>query len=209
MNKGLVNAMAELDRTTVLNIVREEISIGTDPLRIIDWLSEGVKIVGEYFEKKEYFLAELITSGDIFENAFQELKPVLEKSDLILQSKGKIVIGTVQGDVHDIGKNIVKTILIASGFSVEDLGVDVQPEKFIEAVKQSDFKILGLSALLTIAIDSVKDIIKLLERENLRNKVRIIIGGSALTEEIANKLGVDAFGKDPQEAVKICQKFLS
>jgi methylmalonyl-CoA mutase cobalamin-binding domain/chain len=209
MNKGLVNAMAELDRTTVLNIVREEISIGTDPLRIIDWLSEGVKIVGEYFEKKEYFLAELITSGDIFENAFQELKPVLEKSDLILQSKGKIVIGTVQGDVHDIGKNIVKTILIASGFSVEDLGVDVQPEKFIEAVKQSDFKILGLSALLTIAIDSVKDIIKLLERENLRNKVRIIIGGSAFTEEIANKLGVDAFGKDPQEAVKICQKFLS
>jgi methylmalonyl-CoA mutase cobalamin-binding domain/chain len=208
MNKELVNAMAELDRAKVLNIVREEIGIGTDPLRIIDWLSEGVKIVGEYFEKKKYFLAELITSGDIFENAFQELKPIIDKSDLVLKSKGKIVIGTVQGDVHDIGKNIVKTILMASGFSVEDLGVDVQPEKFIEAVKQPEIKILGLSALLTIAIDSVQDIITLLERENLRNKVRIIIGGSAFTEDIANKLGVDAFGKDPLEAVKICQKFL-
>ncbi|MFX0083245.1 MAG: B12-binding domain-containing protein [Candidatus Hodarchaeota archaeon] len=208
MNKELVNAMVDLDRNKVLEIVKEEINSGTDPLRIIDWLSEGVKIVGEYFEKKEYFLAELITSGDIFENAFLELKPILEKSDLVPQSKGKIVIGTVQGDVHDIGKNIVKTILIASGFSVEDLGVDVQPQKFIEAVKQPEIKILGLSALLTIAIDSVKDIITLLERENLRNKVRIIIGGSAFTEKIANKLGVDAFGKDPQEAVKICKKFL-
>ncbi|MHA1987390.1 MAG: cobalamin B12-binding domain-containing protein [Promethearchaeota archaeon] len=208
MNKELVNAMAELDRTKVLEIVEEEIEKKTNPLEIIDGLSKGVEIVGEFFEKKEYFLAELITSGDIFENAFQKLKPILEKSDTILQSKGKIVIGTVKGDVHDIGKNIVKTILIASGFSVEDLGVDVQPEKFIEAVKQPEIKILGLSALLTVAIDSVKDIIHMLEKENLRKKVKVIIGGAAFTQEIADKLNVDAFGKDPQEAVKICQKFI-
>jgi len=208
MNKELVTAMADLDRSKVLEIVSNEIGKKTDPLKIIDCLSKGVEIVGRYFEKKEYFLAELITGGDIFENAFQKLKPILEKSDLILQSKGKIVIGTVQGDVHDIGKNIVKTLLTASGFSVEDLGVDVKPEKFIEAVKQPEIKILALSALLTLAIDSVKDIIRLLERENLRRKVRVIIGGSAFTEEIAYKLGVDAFGKDPQEAVKLCQKFI-
>jgi len=208
MNKELVNAMADLDRTKVLEIVREDIEKGTDPLKIIDGLSKGVEIVGEFFEKKEYFLAELITGGDIFENAFQKLKPILEKRDLVLKSKGKVVIGTVQGDVHDIGKNIVKTILTASGFSVEDLGVDVKPEKFIEAVKQPEIKILALSALLTIAIDSVKDIIRLLDRENLRSKVRIIIGGSAFTKEIADKLGVDAFGKDPREAVKLCQKFI-
>jgi methylmalonyl-CoA mutase cobalamin-binding domain/chain len=208
LNKELVNAMAELDRTKVLEIVEEEIEKKTNPLEIIDGLSKGVEIVGEFFEKKEYFLAELITSGDIFENAFQKLKPILEKSDTILQSKGKIVIGTVKGDVHDIGKNIVKTILIASGFSVEDLGVDVQPEKFIEAVKQPEIKILGLSALLTVAIDSVKDIIHMLEKENLRKKVKVIIGGAAFTQEIADKLNVDAFGKDPQEAVKICQKFI-
>ncbi|MFX1279329.1 MAG: B12-binding domain-containing protein [Promethearchaeota archaeon] len=208
MNNKLVNAMADLDRNTVLNIVKEEISSGTDPLKIIEWLSEGIKIVGDYFEKKEYFLAELITSGDIFENAFLDLKPILERNNLVPLSKGKIVLGTVQGDVHDIGKNIVKTILIASGFSVEDLGVDVPPEKFIEAVRDPEVKILGLSALLTIAIDSVKDLINLLDREKLRSKVRIIIGGSAFTKEIAEKLGVDAFGKDPQEAVKKCQRFL-
>ncbi|MHA2181688.1 MAG: cobalamin B12-binding domain-containing protein [Promethearchaeota archaeon] len=208
MNKNLIDAMADLDRIKVLEIVREDIEKGTDPLKIIECLSEGVKRVGEYFEKKEYFLAELITSGDIFENAFQKLKPILDQSDLIPQSKGKIVIGTVQGDIHDIGKNIVKTLLTASGFTVEDLGVDVQAERFIEAVKQPKIKILGLSALLTVAIDSVEEIMQLLERENLRSKVRVIVGGSAFTEEIANSLGVDAFGKDPQEAVKLCQKFI-
>jgi methylmalonyl-CoA mutase cobalamin-binding domain/chain len=200
--------MADLDRNKVLEIVKEEIASGTDPLMIIEWLSKGVEIVGDLFEKKEYFLAELITSGDIFENAFIELKPILENNNLVSESKGKIILGTVQGDIHDIGKNIVKTMLVASGFSVEDLGVDVPPEKFIEAIKQPETKILALSALLTIAIDSVDNIIQLLEKEQLRKKVRIIIGGSAFTEDIAKKLKVDAFGRDPQEAVKICQKFL-
>ena len=208
MNNELVNAMADLNRAKVLKIVGEEIKNGTDPLQIIESLSEGVKLVGEYFEKKEYFLAELITGGDIFSNAFQELKPIMDKDNITAQSKGKVVLGTVQGDVHDIGKNIVKTILIASGFSVEDLGVDVPPEKFLEAVKQPNVSILGLSALLTIAIDSVKDVIKLLEVENVRNKVKIIVGGSAFTDDIANKLDIDAYGKDPQEAVNICLKFL-
>lgn len=208
MNNELVNAMADLNRAKVLEIVREEIKNGTDPLQIIESLSEGVKLVGEYFEKKEYFLAELITGGDIFENAFQELKPIMDKDNITAQSKGKIVLGTVQGDVHDIGKNIVKTILIASGFSVEDLGVDVPPERFLEAVKQPNVSILGLSALLTIAIDSVIDVINLIEKENLRSKVKIIVGGSAFTDDIANKLDIDAYGKDPQEAVNICLKFL-
>jgi methylmalonyl-CoA mutase cobalamin-binding domain/chain len=208
MKKELVNAMADLDRTKVLEIVKEEIKKKTDPLKIIESLSEGVKIVGDYFEKKEYFLAELITGGDIFENAFQELKPLLEKSNNTVQSKGKIVIGTVYGDIHDIGKNIVKTMLNATGFSVEDLGVDVPPEKFIEAAKRPEIKILGLSALLTIAIDSVSEIIRRLERENLRDKIKIIVGGSAFTEVIAEKLNVDAYGRDPQEAVNICKKFL-
>jgi len=132
----------------------------------------------------------------------------MDKDNITAQSKGKIVLGTVQGDVHDIGKNIVKTILIASGFSVEDLGVDVPPERFLEAVKQPNVTILGLSALLTIAIDSVIDVINLIEKENLRSKVKIIVGGSAFTDDIANKLDIDAYGKDPQEAVNICLKFL-
>lgn len=208
LDNELVKAMVDLDRAKVYEIVREEIKKDTDPLKIIDCLSQGLKIIGGYFEKKEYFLAELITGGDIFESIFQEIKPILIKKNIDTQVKGKIVIGTVQGDVHDIGKNIVKTILTVSGFYIEDLGVDVPAEKFIEAIKQPKVKILGLSALLTVAVDSVKKIIELLEKQNLRSKIKIIVGGSAFNEDIAKSLGVDAYGKDPMEAVKKCQKLL-
>ena len=208
MSDELVNAMADLQRTKVFEIVRNEIEKDTDPLKIIEWLSQGLKKVGEYFDKKEYFLAELITGGDIFESIYQEIKPVLEKKNVNVQIKGKIILGTVQGDVHDIGKNIVKTILTVSGFHVEDLGVDVHPERFIEALKQTEAKILALSALLTIAIDSVEEIIKLLQKEDLRDKVKIIVGGSAFSEELVKNLDVDAFGIDPMDALKKCQQFL-
>jgi len=208
MSDELVNAMADLERNKVYEIVRNEIEKDTDPLKIIEWLSQGLKKVGEYFDKKEYFLAELITGGDIFESIYQEIKPVLEKKNVNVQIKGKIILGTVQGDVHDIGKNIVKTILTVSGFHVEDLGVDVHPERFIEAIKQTEAKILALSALLTIAIDSVEEIIKLLRKEDLRDKVKIIVGGSAFSEELVKNLDVDAFGIDPMDALKKCQQFL-
>lgn len=208
MSDELVNAMADLQRNKVFEIVRNEIEKDTDPLIIIEWLSQGLKKVGEYFDKKEYFLAELITGGDIFETVYQEIKPILEKKNVNPQIKGKVILGTVQGDVHDIGKNIVKTILTVSGFHVEDLGVDVPPEKFIEALKQTEAKILALSALLTIAIDSVEEIIKLLRKEDLRDKVKIIVGGSAFSEELVKNLDVDAFGIDPMDALKKCQQFL-
>ena len=208
MNNELIKAMAELNRVKIFKIVREEIKKDTDPLKIIDWLSQGLQIVGDFFERKEYFLAELVTGGDIFNSIFQEIKPILDKKNIDTQVKGKIVIGTVQGDIHDIGKNIVITILRASGFDVEDLGVDVPSKKFLEAIKQPKVKILGLSALLTVAVDSVKEVIKLLEEQNLRSKIKIIVGGSAFNENVAKNLGVDAYGKDPMEAVKKCEEFL-
>ncbi len=206
MNNELINAMGDLKRAKVMELVKKEIEKGTKPLKIIEWLSQGVKIVGDLFEKKEYFLAELITGGDIFQDAFEELKPIL-KEDIKTKAKGKIVFGTVKGDIHDIGKNIVITILRAAGFYVEDLGVDVPAEKFIEFIKKMNADILALSALLTMAIESVKEITNLLEKENLRDKIKIIVGGSAFTKAIADKLGV-AFGKDPQDAVKKCEELL-
>lgn len=204
----LVDAMANLERSKLLENVKKEIKNGTDPLEIIERLSQGLKIVGDLYDKKEYFLAELITAGDIFQNAFQEIKPVLEKKGLKIQVKGKIVIGTVRGDLHDIGKNIVITMLVSSGFYVEDLGIDVPPEKFIEAIKQSKADILAMSALLTVALDAAKETMKLLEKNNLRDKVKVICGGAAFDENIAKKIGADAYGKDPLEAVKICQRLL-
>jgi 5-methyltetrahydrofolate--homocysteine methyltransferase len=204
----LADAMSKLERSDVLENVKKEIKKGTDPLKIVEQLSQGLKIVGELYDKKEYFLAELITAGDIFQEAFREIKPVLEKKGLKTQVKGKIVIGTVRGDLHDIGKNIVTTMLVSSGFYVEDLGVDVSPERFVEAIRKINTDILAMSALLTIAIDSAKETIQLIEKNKLRSKVKIIVGGAAFTEAIAKKLGVDAYGKDPIEAIKFCQKLL-
>ncbi|MBS7281380.1 MAG: cobalamin-dependent protein [Candidatus Freyarchaeota archaeon] len=208
MTDQLVEAMANLERSTVLDNVEKEIKKGTDPLKIIESLSQGLKIVGDLYDKKEYFLAELITAGDIFQNAFQKIKPALEKKGLKTQVRGKIVIGTVRGDLHDIGKNIVITMLVSSGFYVEDLGVDVPAENFIEAIKKTDANILAMSALLTVALEAAKETIKLLEKENLRNKVKVICGGAAFDENTAKRIGADAYGKDPLEAVKICQKLL-
>ncbi len=204
----LVEAMANLDRNAVLDNVEKEIKRGTDPLKIIESLSQGLKIVGDLYDKKEYFLAELITAGDVFQNAFQKIKPALEKKGLRTQVRGKIVIGTVRGDLHDIGKNIVTTMLVSSGFYVEDLGVDVPAEKFIEAIKKTDANILAMSALLTVALEAAKETIKLLEKENLRNRVKVICGGAAFDENTAKRIGADAYGKDPLDAVKICQKLL-
>ncbi len=208
MADELVDAMANLERGKVIESVKREVEKGTDPLEIIERLSQGLKIVGDLYDKKEYFLAELITAGDIFQNAFQELKPALEKKGVKTRVKGKIVIGTVRGDLHDIGKNIVITMLVSSGFYVEDLGVDVPPQRFVEAVRQTDADILAMSALLTVALDAAKETIELVEKENLRSKVKIICGGAAFNENIAKKLGADAYGKDPMEAVKICQALL-
>lgn len=208
MADPLVEAMANLDRNAVLDNVEKEIKRGTDPLKIIESLSQGLKIVGDLYDKKEYFLAELITAGDVFQNAFQKIKPALEKKGLRTQVRGKIVIGTVRGDLHDIGKNIVTTMLVSSGFYVEDLGVDVPAEKFIEAIKKTDANILAMSALLTVALEAAKETIKLLEKENLRNRVKVICGGAAFDENTAKRIGADAYGKDPLDAVKICQKLL-
>ncbi|MGQ9722247.1 MAG: cobalamin B12-binding domain-containing protein [Candidatus Jordarchaeum sp.] len=208
MADELLDAMANLERSKLLENVKKEIKKGEDPLEIIDRLSQGLKIVGDLYDKKEYFLAELITAGEIFQNAFQEIKPVLEKKGLKTQVKGKIVIGTVRGDLHDIGKNIVITMLVSSGFYVEDLGVDVTPERFIEAIREVNADILGMSALLTVALEAAKETIKLLEKDNLKDKVKVICGGAAFDENTAKKIGADAYAKDPLEAVKICQKFL-
>lgn len=203
-----MDAIAKLERDEVLEYLRKEIQKGTDPLEIVDQLSQGLKIVGDLYDKREYFLAELIAAGDIFQEAFQEIKPILEKKNLKTQSKGKIVIGTVQGDIHDIGKTIVATLLVSSGYYVEDLGVDVPPEKFMEAIKKTDAEVLAMSALLTVAIESAKETIQLLEKNNLRNKVKIIVGGAAFNEDIAKKIGADAYGKDALDAIKFCEKIL-
>ena len=180
---------------------------GISPFRIIeDGIGKAVVEVGELFEAEEYFLAELIMAGEIIKESMKILQPYVdsigEKKDL-----GKIVIGTGKGDRHDPGKNIVVIFLEAEGFEVIDLGVDVSLEKFIEAVRTEKPKILAISALITITMPEVNNVMKALEKEDLRKQVKVIIGGAPITQEFVDSIGADAYARDAIDGVKKCKRW--
>jgi 5-methyltetrahydrofolate--homocysteine methyltransferase len=166
-----------------------------------------MEVVGEKYERNEYFLAELIMAGETMKEGMKTLEPHLKAGEL--KRVGKVVIGTVRGDLHDIGKNIVATLLSAAGFDVIDLGVDVPPEKFVEAVKENSPDIVGMSALLTTTMVEMEDIIKELKKAGLRDKVKVIIGGAPITREYAEKIGADAAARDAVEGVNICKSWMA
>jgi corrinoid protein of di/trimethylamine methyltransferase len=161
----------------------------------------GLQKVGDLFGKGEYFLPELIVSGDAATSALELLEPILSKGGT--PSRGKLAIGTVEGDVHSIGKNIVIMMLKGNGWDVTDLGVDVSPEEFCSAVDKGDFQILGLSSLLTMTMVNSAKTIEALTEAGLRDKVKIMIGGAPTTQEWADKIGADAYAKDGPTAVRV------
>ncbi|MEM2273524.1 MAG: corrinoid protein [Candidatus Bathyarchaeia archaeon] len=174
---------------------------------IIKGFSKGLEIVGEKYEREEYYLAELVVAGEIIKEGMKVLEPHLKSGEA--KKIGKVAIGTVRGDLHDIGKNIVATLLRAAGFDVIDLGVDVPPERFIEAAKEHKPDIIAMSALLTTTMDEMENVIKALKEAGLRDKVKVIIGGAPITEEFAKKIGADAAAKDAIEGVNICKMWMS
>ncbi|RLE69165.1 MAG: cobalamin-binding protein [Thermoprotei archaeon] len=201
------NLMVDLEIDKVKEAVQEALNKNIPPLTIINKaLSPAMEIIGEKYEKGEYYLAELVVAGDTFKEVMDILKPYLKKQTL--KKLGKVVIGTVRGDLHEIGKNIVATMLETAGFDVYDLGVDVPPEKFVEKAKEVDADIVALSALLTTTMIEMKNVIDEFKKAGLRDKVKIIVGGAPVTEEYAKKIGADAYGKDAVEAVKICKQLV-
>lgn len=207
-SEELSNAFSQIEEKRVLELVEKRIHEGEDPFAVLTDLSLGMDMVGNLFEREEYFLSELIMAAEIFDEAMKIIGPKLtyrqEKKVL-----GRIVIGTVKGDLHDIGKNIVTVLLRCSGFEVEDLGVDVSPEKFVEKIKEKKTDFLGLSCLLTPAYQSMKETIQSVEREGLREGVKILIGGGPVDERVRAYVGADAMGKDAQEAVRLCKQYLT
>ncbi len=162
----------------------------------------GMQVVGEQFGSGEIFLPELLMAGEAAKAAMKLLRPLLTKREGATGYTGKAVIGTVQGDVHDIGKNIVLMMLEANGWDVTDLGVDVSPEEFCTAVKQNDFQVLGLSALLTGTMPNQEQTIEALEAAGLRDKVKVVIGGAMCTQHWADQIGADCYAADAGEAVE-------
>jgi len=203
----LRDAIVNLDIEAVQKAAKDAIEAGIPAYKaVIDGMAKGMEIVGQKYEDGEYFLAELIMAGETMKEGMVILEPHLKAGDI--KTAGKVVIGTVRGDLHDIGKNVVITLLKAANFEVIDLGVDVSPEKFVEAVKKHNPDIVAMSALLTTTMIEMENVIESLKKNGLRDKVKIIIGGAPITPEYAEKIGADAAARDAVEGVRICSEWM-
>ncbi len=206
MSKELVNAIADMKEDEALGIVREMVEGGSDPVVILDSSREAMAIVGQRYEEGTYFLPELILAGEMVSQITDIVKPELAKLPEV-KRHGKVLIGTVKGDIHDIGKNIVTFMLEANGFDVLDLGVDVSPQKFVEAIGDFGPQVIGLSGFLSLAFDAMKETIEAIETAGLRNGIKIMIGGGQVSDEIRKHAGADAYGNDAVAGVSLAQQW--
>ena len=206
MAANLVNALADLKEEEALKIVKDRLNTSEEPLKILEDARKGMEIVGKRFADSEYFIPDLVYSGEILKAVTELVKPKLTKA---AESKklAKIVFGTVAGDIHDIGKDIVVFMLDVNGFEVIDLGVDVPVQKFIDKIKETDAPIVGLSGFLALAFDSMKETIEAIQKAGLRDKVKVMIGGGQMSEEIKKYTGADAYGKDAMAGVALAKKW--
>jgi len=196
-------ALVEFEVDLLKVKAQEALDRGVTAEDIIRVLSEGMDVVGEKYQSGEYFVTSLIIAGETMKEAMDVLKPHLTGQDD--SKRGKIVVATVAGDIHDIGKNIFTTLMDTAGFEVIDLGVDVSAEAIVAAVKDNIPEILGLSALLTTNLEQFPLIVEMLEKEGLKGRVKIVVGGATVTEEYAKSAGVDALAKSAVEGVNICK----
>lgn len=202
-------AIINIQTDQALEYVKEAVGAGVDPQEIIsNCIVKALEVVGEKFEKGEYFLSELIAAGEISKQIIEMISPILRSSGVSTKKLGKVVIGTVRGDIHDIGKNIVAMLLDTAGFEIIDLGADVPPEKFVEAVERNNADIVALSALLTVTMPEMKIVIEELKKAHVRDRVKVIVGGAPVTKEYAEEIGADGYGETAFEGVKICKSWV-
>jgi 5-methyltetrahydrofolate--homocysteine methyltransferase len=207
MDDRLVNLLADLKEKETLALVKEKIDKGVDPFSILDDTQKAMEIVGKRFETEEYFLPDLMMAGAIISEISKIVKPRLEK-ERTGTKKGKVVIGTVAGDIHDIGKDIVVFMLDVNGYEVVDLGIDVPVETFVSRIKEVNPPVVGLSGFLTLAFDSMKKTVEAIEKAGLRQKIKIMIGGGQIDEEVRKYVKADAYGKDAVAAVNLCRGWI-
>jgi methanogenic corrinoid protein MtbC1 len=197
-----------MKRFEAIEVVKEAIKSGEDPFAILTACREGMEEVGKRFETGEFFLSELIYSAEVFKQVSDILEPRLLEGLAEADSKGVVVFGTPLGDIHDLGKNLIITVMRSQGFTVHDLGVDVPPQRFIDEIQRTDALILAMSALITPAFVSMKEVISLLKEKGLRERTFVIIGGGVTTEFARKELGADAQTLDPTEAIKLCREYM-
>lgn len=209
MSGELAKLLSDLKEPEALAFVEKALGDGVDPMELLADAREGMNIVGERFATEEYFIPDLIFSGEILKGIVGVLEPHLkaEKSEED-EGLGRVIVGTVAGDIHDIGKNLVVFMLDVSGFKVTDLGIDVPVQKFVDAIKETGSTVVGLSGFLTLAFDAMKETIDAIGEAGLRDKVKIMIGGGQINEQVREFTGADAYGKDAMAAVKLAKGWI-
>ena len=210
MRETLIAAVADLKESDVLALVTERLQSERDPLSIVEDCQEGLRQVGVRYEEQEYFLSGLIMAGEIFREVMEQVQPVIEKQ-LTGNEHGTILLGTVQGDIHDIGKNNLSLLLSVHGFTVHDLGADVSPAEFLLQAVQVNPDIIGLSGLLTSSYDAMRETIKLFRDSGIERfaTIPIIIGGNQLTEEVCQYVKADYWVNDAMIGVRLCQRLMT
>ena len=207
MKDDLLVAIADLEEEKALKILNEKLNMGEDPHKILEVARAAMEVVGSRFAKGEYFIPDLVYSGEILKEITAIVKPKLTK-DIDVKRTGKFILGTVAGDIHDIGKDIVAFMLDVNGFEVYDLGIDVPVQKFVDKIKETSAEIVGLSGFLTLAFDSMKETIEAIKAAGLRDKVKIMIGGGQIDEEIRKYTGADAYRPDAVSGVLLAKEWV-
>ena len=206
--QGLAQAVIDGEDEDAVNLANQALELGIDPLECInEGLTKGIQRVGELFSSGEYYLPELIIGADVMKAALDILEPAM-LADQKREVVGKVVLGTVEGDLHEIGKTLVGTMLTANGFQVIDIGVDCGPGDFLKAVMDNNATLVGASALLTTTMLSQKDIIAALEDANLRDKVKVMVGGAPITRSWAEEIGADGYAEDAVSAVALAKRLV-
>jgi 5-methyltetrahydrofolate--homocysteine methyltransferase len=207
MSEKLINAIAEMDDELAISVVKDLIAQGTDPMSILDDCRSAMEIVGKRFEKGEYFISELILAGEMLKAISAEVKPLVKQEGAVKKS-GKILIGTVKGDIHDIAKDIVVFMLDVNGFEVKDLGIDVPVETFVEEVKSYQPDVVALSGFLTLAYNSMKETVEAIEKAGLRDKVKIMVGGGTIDAQVCAYAKADGWGTDAMTAISLAKQWV-
>lgn len=201
----LTELVIELEVDDIQDAVKEALDEDKDPFEVLNALTEGMDEVGRRYEEKEYYLTELVLAGETMKEAFEVLQPALAAVEQSAD-KTNVILATVKGDNHDIGKNILASLLLSSGFEIHDLGMDVDKEEIIEKVKETGASIIALSSLLTMTVEQIQEVHEALKEEGLRDQVKLIVGGAPLNQELAMELGADDFAEDAVEGVKHIKK---
>ena len=207
MDNELAKALSNLKEKEAIEIAQNRLNANENPVNILSDARTGMEIVGQRFSKGDYFLPELVFSGEILKGITELVKPKMTET-VATERIGKVIIGTVAGDIHDIGKDIVVFMLDINGFEVYDLGIDVSPQNFVEKIKETGAGIVALSGFLTLAFDSMKETIIAIEKAGVRNKVKIMIGGGQVDERIMKYAGADAYGTDAMTGVTLAKSWI-